>query len=64
MMKVISRKLVRKTLEMESLDKLIGNSSESMTPFTKFKYLGTNSTNSSLINTLLTYNLREALFPL
>lgn len=40
-----------------SLDTFKGRSSESTTPWTKLKYEGIMSLNSSVMNTLLTYNL-------
>jgi hypothetical protein len=44
---------------MDSLETLIGKSSESITPLIKLRYLGISSSNSSLIKTLLTYNFKE-----
>merc|ERR1719460_491082 len=43
-----------------SRETLRGRSSESTTPRRKFKYLGTRSSNSSVIKTLRTYNLSWA----
>jgi len=45
-----------------SLEIFKGKSSLSTTPFTKFNYSGMISSQSSIINTLLTYNLMLFLF--
>ena len=46
-----------------SLETFKGKSSESTTPLIKLRYLGISSSNSSVINTLLTYSFKAELLP-